>query len=120
MNSRPSRRRSVTRSAEVEGDLQRAAVALSSEYDERVPPLVEPERVREHVPYVDAARTGPVEVVRDRVPAYAIKGFHAERVGPDQRMLLEVPRAPLEPCRRRHARDDQLTARTRDPYADLQ
>src|SRR3954452_24130136 len=99
MNSLPSRRRSVTRSAEIEGDLQRAAVALPSEYAERVPPLVEPERVREHVPYVDAAGAGPVEIVRDRVPAYAVNGLHAERIGPDQRQLLEVPRAPLEPRR---------------------
>src|SRR5436190_14441245 len=95
--SRPNRCCNVTEaSPEVERDLQCTALALSRERAERVAPLVEPERVRQHVPDVDPSGVGPVQVVRDRVSAYAVDRFHSEGVRSDEGQLLDVLGATFE------------------------
>src|SRR5258708_8559264 len=92
MDSRNGNRLHVrsAKSAEVEGDLDRARAVLRGEGRERGPPLVEAECVSEQAGEVDSARRDEVEIVGDAVLADAVHVLDAERVRADERQLLEI------------------------------
>src|SRR5436190_21261062 len=104
----------------VDGDLDRAGVALRGDGVERVAPALERERVREHAREVDPTGRDEIEVLLDAVLAHALDLFDAERVGPHPVDLLEVERAPLPPAGRVDAALHQRASRLQQPDADLE
>src|SRR5438132_10284190 len=81
--------------AKVERNLDGAGAVLGGEGGERIPPLVERERVGEHPVEVDAAGGDKVEIVLDPVALNTIDLLEAERVRTHPGDLLEVERRPL-------------------------